>query len=157
MDDRNMLADRSAAAGATVEDGDSEITPPAHSVRDWFKATLTIDTRALAALRIGLALLMLWDLGARSLRFVEYYSDAGACPRAIVMSSRTRPVSVYAISGSTGWAAAMFALHALFARCCCSWDTARGWRWRAAWSCNGRSWPATRCSVIPAITCSCGC
>jgi len=77
----------------------------------WFE----IDVRALAAMRIGLGLLILWDLADRARHLIEFYTDSGACPRALYSSGGARFQSIYFLNESTTFVAAIFALHAIFA------------------------------------------
>jgi hypothetical protein len=83
--------------------------------RAWLREMFTIDLRALAALRVGIALITLWDLACRATQLVAYYTDAGIAPRDVVMTSRTRLMSLYALNGSVSWATTLFAAHALVA------------------------------------------
>src|SRR5438067_6307914 len=45
----------------------------------------SIDLRALAALRIGVSLLLLIDLSQRAEDLIAHYSDTGLMPRAVVI------------------------------------------------------------------------
>lgn len=68
-----------------------------------------IDLRALAALRMGLALMMLWD-GLVSLSNAEaFYSDSGVMPRALLAQIRESPWvwSLHSLHGGTGWQVAL--------------------------------------------------
>src|SRR5829696_6554621 len=73
-----------------------------------------IDPRSLAALRIGCGLVTLYDLAMRSTR-LDFYTDTGVSPRALMLDGSSRIQSVYALAGSTAGVAALFVLHALFA------------------------------------------
>jgi Vitamin K-dependent gamma-carboxylase len=78
----------------------------------WFE----IDVRSLAALRIGMALIMLWDLASRSTELVKFFADRGLAPRSLFQPEQFAWLrSVYFISGQTWFVASMFALHAVFA------------------------------------------
>jgi len=80
-------------------------------VARWFE----VDARSLAALRVGLALTMLWDLCSRGSELVKFFGDDGLAPRALFMPPYLPWLkSVYFISGRPGFIAAMFALHATF-------------------------------------------
>jgi hypothetical protein len=46
--------------------------------------TFGADLRSLAAFRIGVALLILYDLSQRSRDLVAHYTDLGLIPRAVV-------------------------------------------------------------------------
>jgi len=76
-----------------------------------------IDVRSLAALRIGMAILMLWDLASRSVDFNRFYPDNSAAPRWLFMGEGWSSIvrSLYFVSGQPAFIAAMFALHTLFA------------------------------------------
>ncbi|MFC7070660.1 HTTM domain-containing protein [Halobaculum lipolyticum] len=78
---------------------------------------LSVDPRALVALRVSLGALILADLclRARSLRF--FYTDAGALPRATLAERfpAAARVSVYTLFGGEWWAATLFVLTAVAA------------------------------------------
>jgi len=69
-----------------------------------------IDPRALAALRIGLAAIVLADLALRLSDFETFYTDAGLLPVGI-LPDRAREVLVplHAFCGAPAWQAALFA------------------------------------------------
>lgn len=70
---------------------------------------LGVDTRALAALRVGLGLLLLADLLGRARDIRIFYTDAGVLPRAAraeVVSERY--LSVHALSGDLWWQVLLF-------------------------------------------------
>lgn len=72
-----------------------------------------LDARSLAALRIGLAALVLLDLGLRSVDLVAHYTDAGVLPRALIPpGSWDFAWSLHRLGGSASFEAALFALHA---------------------------------------------
>lgn len=76
-----------------------------------------IDTRALAALRISLGLIILVDLVYRAGAMEMFYTDAGAYPRATFEATYTQynTVSLHALSGSLWFQQLMFVLAGLFA------------------------------------------
>src|SRR5262249_56808351 len=72
-----------------------------------------LDARSLAALRIGLAALVLLDLGLRSVDLVAHYTDLGVLPRELVpRGSWDFAWSLHRLGGSPGFEAALFAVHA---------------------------------------------
>ena len=78
-------------------------------VRRLLARHLGVDTRALAALRVGLGLLLLADLLGRSRDLRAFYTDAGVLPR----STRAAVVSdwflsVHALSGDLWWQVLLF-------------------------------------------------
>jgi hypothetical protein len=52
----------------------------------------TLDARSLAAFRIAVGLLLLWDLAMRGPELVALYSDAGAVPLALVQEEHEAPL-----------------------------------------------------------------
>jgi hypothetical protein len=75
-----------------------------------------VDLRSLALVRMGVAALLLLDLGLRARDFSAHYSDAGILPRAELAASETgrllAALSLHAASGSAAWQAALFAVAA---------------------------------------------
>ena len=69
-----------------------------------------VDARSLAALRVGLAAILLVDLALRARHLKAHYSDFGILPR-----SEVRYFSLHALSGSPVWTGILFALAAAFA------------------------------------------
>lgn len=69
-----------------------------------------VDIRALAALRIGLALILLFDLARRAPHITELYSGQGALPR-----EATQALSLHALNGSPIFTAMLFLLAAVLA------------------------------------------
>src|SRR3569623_443513 len=84
---------------------------------------LTIDVRALAALRIGLATLILADLAVRSGDLVAHYTDVGILPRPARITAfdlREGPGteywwSLHLLNGTAAFQTALFLLAACFA------------------------------------------
>jgi hypothetical protein len=79
-------------------------------VRDKLDELFGADLRALAALRMGLALTILIDLVQRSSDLVVHYTDAGLLPRADLLrvTGRRTLVSIHLLSGAWQWEAALF-------------------------------------------------
>lgn len=71
-----------------------------------------IDVRSLAALRIGIALMILVDLCDRGRFIAAYYTDAGFMPREIVPQVDPLVLSYHMLGGSFAWQALLFALAA---------------------------------------------
>ncbi|HYC56836.1 MAG TPA: HTTM domain-containing protein [Candidatus Binatia bacterium] len=80
------------------------------------KSWLAIDLRSLAALRIGVAVVALWDLGVRACDLAVHYTDAGTLARQDVLTwfdnRHDLAVSVHLLGGSTAIQALVFTLHA---------------------------------------------
>ena len=81
------------------------------------RSLCTLDRRALAVFRVGLALLVLADLAHRCLDFREHYTDFGLLPRGALLSRFTNPATfcLHAAFGSAWGTSVLFLLHALFA------------------------------------------
>ncbi len=81
-----------------------------------FRAIFSIDFRALAAFRIGLASLILVDLLLRSSDLTAFYSDEGVLPRKEWLSLYHQwRISLHVANGSTIFQAGLFLVHASFA------------------------------------------
>jgi hypothetical protein len=78
------------------------------------RARLGVDPRALAALRVALGLLVLADLALRARDLTAFYTDAGVLPRTLLFDlyPTVGRLSLFALSGSVAWAAALFLLTA---------------------------------------------
>lgn len=80
---------------------------------DRWRAALTpllgVDTRALAALRIGLGTILVLDLGQRLTEVEALYSDMGVLPRRALLEhvAGWDALSLYLVSGTTWWATAL--------------------------------------------------
>jgi hypothetical protein len=85
-------------------------------VKDALRRRLGIDVRALAALRVSLALLILVDLAMRGRDIVAFYTDAGVLPRE-TQTEIFAPAafSLHTLSGSVGAQVFLFAVAAVFA------------------------------------------
>lgn len=92
------------------------------------------DVRALAAFRVGLAVLLLIDVMDRARDLGAHYSDFGVLPRSAVLELHAHPAwfSLYYLNGTTVFAAVLFLLTAA-----CALALLFGWRTRlmtiAAW------------------------
>ena len=81
-----------------------------------------VDVRSLAALRVGIAAILLADLALRARHLGAHYGDLGILPR-----SEVRYFSLHALNGSPVWIGILFALAAAFAALLLV-----GWRTRLA-------------------------
>ncbi len=68
----------------------------------------SIDLRALACFRIGLAICLLADLASRARDLTAHYTDFGILPRADLIAMGKSPFSLYMIAGSTWGQALLF-------------------------------------------------
>ncbi len=77
----------------------------------------SLDLRALAAFRIGVGFLLLWNLGARSLWLRAHYTDAGILPRSFLIEHDPNKwaTSLFFANGSAGFAAFLFVFHTIAA------------------------------------------
>lgn len=50
-----------------------------------FKDVFSFDLRSMAIFRIGMGLVLIWDLILRCLYFRDHYSDLGVLPRGILI------------------------------------------------------------------------
>lgn len=82
-------------------------------IREVFSA----DVRSLALFRIGLGLLLLFDLAIRSEALVAHYTDVGVLPRAELINFFSNPnwISLHLISGEPIAQAVLFLIAAFFA------------------------------------------
>jgi len=127
-------------------------------VRDALDRRFGVDPRALAALRISLAALLLLDLALRARDLATFYSDVGVFPRSALAHHYPAmgSVSIHAISGAVWVQALLFLVAAAFATAFFV-----GYRTRLATlaslvllvSCT----PAIRWSSTLATCCSAGC
>jgi hypothetical protein len=91
----------------------SPVTAPSPGLAD---RLFGIDPRALAALRISFALILLADLALRTLDFEALQTDAGVLPSWMVAdSSRIAIAPLHLVSGAFWYQAALFAIAAVFA------------------------------------------
>lgn len=93
-----------------AEDGDTRLRSLATT---WFG----IDTRALAALRVSLGVLLLADLALRARSLTAFYTDRGVLPRATVtdLYPTISRVSLHMLSGAVWWQSVLFLVAAGFA------------------------------------------
>lgn len=78
-----------------------------------------LDLRSLGLFRIGIALILLYDLLLRSFELSFFYTDLGATPREVLWHSPFPMgivwwISPHMVSGSFAWQAFLFILSALF-------------------------------------------
>lgn len=68
-----------------------------------------IDLRSLAAFRIGLGTILIWDLVTSLFSASAFYTDAGTMPLALALRLRESPwiISLHGLSGSTAWQMAL--------------------------------------------------
>ncbi|QLG50499.1 HTTM domain-containing protein [Natrinema halophilum] len=74
-----------------------------------------VDTRALAAFRIALGLLLIADLAARSRNLGAFYTDSGVLPRTALYSDYSTVYSLHAVSGEAWAISLLFVVAAAFA------------------------------------------
>ncbi|WP_254523180.1 HTTM domain-containing protein [Natrinema caseinilyticum] len=74
-----------------------------------------VDTRALAAFRIALGLLLLADLVGRSRNLGAFYTDSGVLPRRALFSDYSSAYSLHAVSGEAWVIGLLFVVAAAFA------------------------------------------
>lgn len=87
-----------------------------HSVWDYLRERIRIDTRSLAVFRIGAGLLIIADVLLWSRNLVHFYSDDGVVPREMAReASADYAVSIYFLVGDPALVAVLFALQFLFA------------------------------------------
>lgn len=75
-----------------------------------------LDLRSLAAFRIGIALVLLTDLGIRFGDYIAHYTDAGVMPRTLLQDiSKPWHWSLHALSGEPNFQVLLFGLAAVMA------------------------------------------
>lgn len=76
-----------------------------------------IDVRSLALFRIGLALILLWDLAMRVQDLKAHYTDEGIMPRSVLVEKIVHPwtLSLHLANGTWEFQLVLFVLAALFA------------------------------------------
>lgn len=84
---------------------------PSTSVR-WLRA-FAIDVRALAAMRIIIGIVLLYDALTRFKLLRPFYTDAGAVPRGVFLSGGAKYQSFWSIDGSYGFAVLLLSIHTL--------------------------------------------
>lgn len=84
--------------------------------RVWLDRAVGIDLRALALFRIGVGLLLLFDLAERAWYLDDHYTDLGTLTSQTWWLQRQPwQFSLHALSGETWWVAALFAVAAILA------------------------------------------
>src|SRR2546428_1961581 len=77
-----------------------------------------IDARSLAAFRVGLALVVLFDLATRARDLRAHYTDDGVLPRATLLTLMPHsPMSLHMLSGDVWFEAVLFLVTAGCALC----------------------------------------
>ncbi|MGI9431930.1 MAG: HTTM domain-containing protein [Myxococcota bacterium] len=77
-----------------------------------------VDLRALAAFRIALGLLVLFDLVTRGFFLADFYTDAGILAREFApFSPATSPTSLHTLGGSLAWVGVLHAVGLVGAAC----------------------------------------
>lgn len=84
-----------------------------------FRQMAGVDLRSLAVFRIGLAVVLLWDLSLGLASMREFYSDDGFLPLAALAQFQESPWfwSVHTLSGSVKWEMTLLVLHIVAAAC----------------------------------------
>lgn len=93
------------------------MSDPASSRLTQPKTIFSLDYRALAAFRIGLALVLVYDILTRSGDALAFYTDFGLLPRTVFIEKFTNPlhVSIHLGNGSLGWIWFLLAVQFVFA------------------------------------------
>src|SRR5277367_2258492 len=82
----------------------------------YLKTSFALDLRALAVMRVGMALILLFDLFLQSFDIQAFYTDAGFLPRSSALPSRGEfIVPFHFASGTAGVEAILFVVAAIFA------------------------------------------
>lgn len=82
---------------------------------DGIRSRFEVDTRALAAVRIALGLILVADLVHRAPDLALHYTDAGVYPREVYRATSYAGLSLHAISGQLWVQAVLFVLAGLLA------------------------------------------
>ncbi len=85
----------------------------------YLSKSYTLDLRALALMRIGIALIIIADLLIRGVDLTAHYTDAGLWPTNLIHTFgwKTGNWSLHELSGSYAWVLFLFCLHFVFALC----------------------------------------
>ncbi|HXT20082.1 MAG TPA: HTTM domain-containing protein, partial [Thermoanaerobaculia bacterium] len=88
--------------------------PSSTLLAGWWRDAVGIDARSLGLFRIGIAAVVLCDLGSRALDLRAHYSDWGLLPRwaAAIWLGRGAWLSPFMWNGSAWWAALLMAVTA---------------------------------------------
>jgi len=90
-------------------------TVPQHSFHDILIQVFGVDLRSLAAMRIGLAILIILDLYVRSLYLYDHYTELGVLPASAVIDNNPYYWSLYFINPSYYFACALFVINWILA------------------------------------------
>src|SRR5580700_2646302 len=89
---------------------------PGDAIAARLRAVFAVDLRALAALRVGLATLVLADLALRAGDLRAFYTDEGVLPRSAALAeAQGGALSLGFLHGGVALAGACFAVHAVAA------------------------------------------
>src|SRR5262245_39318588 len=102
-----------------MPDGQDQEFPPADIFR--------IDTRSLAAMRIGIGLILLWEAFRRATIYYPFFTETGPSPAALFAIGSQKWQSLFFLSTHPAWPCALFAVQAVFGVM-----LAVGWRTRLA-------------------------
>lgn len=88
-------------------------------ILQYFKACYQLDMRALAFMRIGVALLVIIDLWIRCSDLQAHYTDSGVMPISILKQYGWKPYfwSIHTFSSGLAWQVFVFGIHFLLAFC----------------------------------------
>ena len=90
---------------------------PIQKIREKFRGIFGIDVRALAAIRVGFALIIIFDLLSRARNLAAHYTDAGVFPRAAAfeyLAGRLR-IPFHLLGGSWQFEIFLFGAAGIFA------------------------------------------
>ena len=90
---------------------------PIQKIREKFRGIFGIDVRALAAIRVGFALIIIFDLLSRARNLAAHYTDAGVFPRAAAfeyLAGRLR-IPFHLLGGSLQFEIFLFAVAGILA------------------------------------------
>jgi len=99
---------------------DTAAQPTEFALPTWLVRVFALDLRALVALRVGLAVLLLTDLAVRARDIVAHYTDEGVLPRSARIAMEwdfCEPwwLSLHMLSGSVWWQVVLFTIAAIAA------------------------------------------
>lgn len=107
--DRELSSATDSAAGAALRV--PRPTFPFHSSARWLSSVFALDTRSLAVFRVGLAMLLGFDLAIRASNLTAHYSNAGVLP--LERIAGTLPIWPHLWHGSSTFQALLFWLAAV--------------------------------------------
>jgi hypothetical protein len=99
----------------TGEEGLKRAKYLAGRTKDGIARRLGIDRRALAVFRVGLGVVVIFDLLMRSFDFTAFYTDEGVLPSSYLASDPLSSLSVHFLSGDAFFQAFLFVVTAFFA------------------------------------------